>query len=220
MQTVKITAKYRSDMSKSHMKEIRRKGWATASLFGHTEQPISLEVDLEDLVKRIKGTDTGAKSILEIKVEGGPKDISGPAVIKKFDRHALTRKVLDLQLQRVYMKELINVSVPVRSLGEAPGVKDGAILEEITIELHIRCLPGNIPAHFDVDISNLQFMGNIRVSDVPVPEGIEILNDPDTIVFTCVPPHITKATPAEAEAEAAAATAAAEAEASEAPAAT
>jgi large subunit ribosomal protein L25 len=218
METVKITAKYRSDMSKSHVKEIRRNGWATASLFGHTETPISLEIDLEDLVKKIKGTETGAKSILEVKVDGGPKDSGGPAVIKKFDRHALTKKVLDLQLQRVYMKELINVSVPVRGIGEAPGVKDGGILEEVTNELHIRCLPGTIPAHFDVDISDLQFMGHIRVSDVPVPEGIEILNDPDTIVFTCVPPHVTKATPAEeataaaAEATAATATEAAAAE--------
>ncbi len=209
METVKITAKYRSDMSKSHVKEIRRNGWVTASLFGHTEQPISLEIDLEDLARRIKTTETGAKSILEIKIDGGPKDTGGPAVIKNFDRHALTRKILDLQLQRVYMKELINVGVPVRAIGEAPGVKDGGILEEVTNELHIRCLPGTIPAHFDVDISDLQFMGHIRVSDVPLPEGVEILTDADTIVFTCVPPHVTKQSPAEEAAEAATAAAAA-----------
>lgn len=193
METVKITAKYRSDMSKSHVKAVRRNGWATASLFGHTEQPISLEVDLEDLVKKLKDTETGAKSILEIAVEGGPEGAGGPAIIKKFDRHALTKKILDLQLQRVYMAEKINVNVPVRAIGDAPGIKAGGTLEEIVVELHIRCLPGAIPAHFDVDVSGLDIGGHIRVADIPHSEGIEILTDADTIVFTCVAPHVTKA---------------------------
>lgn len=190
MDRLKIEANYRSDMSKSHMKKIRREGYVTGTVYGRGADPVAVEVKLEDLVRQVRTTEAGVKSLIDFKVKHAPAKSDGIVIIKDFFKDPLSRRVLDIQFQRVNLKEKINVSVPVELVGHAPGVEEGGILEQVTDEIHISCLPTDIPPRFEVDVSGLEIGMNISVGDLVVDDGIEVLTDPDTTICTCRPPHV------------------------------
>ena len=190
MDRLKIQANYRSDMSKSHMKKIRREGYVTGTVYGRGADPIAVEVLLDDVVREAKTADAGAKALIDLKVKGAPHKSDGIVIIKEFFKDPLSRRVLDIQFQRVNLKEKINVGVPVELVGESPGVKDGGILEQVTDEIQISCLPTDIPPRFEVDVSGLEIGMNISVGQLVVADEIDILTDSETTVCTCRPPHV------------------------------
>ncbi len=190
MANLKLVAKYRSDMSKSHLKKIRREGYVTGSVFGRGIDPIPIEVNLKELVNQIKASEHGMMSLFDLEIEGAPKDGNHTVIIKEFFRDPITRKVLDIQFQRVMLTEKVHVDVPVELVGECEGAKKGGIVEQLLDELAVRALPANIPPKIEVDISSLDIGDHIRVADIKPPEGVEILTDGETILCTCVPPHV------------------------------
>ncbi|MDH7602501.1 MAG: 50S ribosomal protein L25 [Armatimonadota bacterium] len=203
MANLKLVANYRSDMSKSHLKKIRREGYVTGSVFGRGIDPIPIEVSLKDLVNQIKSSEHGMMSLFDLEIKGAPKDGKHTVIIKEFFRDPITRKVLDIQFQRVSLTEKVHVDVPIELVGDSEGVKKGGIVEQLLDELAVRALPTNIPPKIEVDISSLDIGDHIRVADIKAPEGVEILTDGETIVCTCVPPHVRheEAAPAEEKAE-------------------
>jgi large subunit ribosomal protein L25 len=193
------------------MHSIRREGYITGSVFGQEIEPVAVEIRLVDLVKGIKASEAGMMSLIDLTIQGAPKKCDGTVIIKDFFKDPLTRRVLDVQLQRVSMKEKINIAVPIIPIGEAKGIKDGGILEQVLDQLDVRCLPGNIPSRVEVDVSGLGIGDHLNASDVDLGETVEIIADSNALIFTCVPPHVIKATAEEEEAAAAAASAAEEA---------
>lgn len=190
MANLKLQANYRSDMSKHRMKTIRREGYATGSVFGHNAEPIPVEVRLADLAHQVKHSEAGIKSLIDLKIEGAPTKSDGTVIIKGIYKDPLTRKVLDIQFQRISMKEKVHVGVPMLLTGEAPGARAGGIVEQIVDELQVSCLPGDIPPKIEVDIGELEVGNLVRVKDLRVPDGIEVLMDPETVVVNCRPPHV------------------------------
>lgn len=202
MATLKLEANYRSDMSKSRMKQARKQGFVTGSIFGHDTEPVSVELNLEDLVHLIKKSEGGVQSLIDLKINGAPSKSDGVVIIKEFHKDPLTRKVLDIQFQRIHMKEKIHVDVPVVIVGEAPGTKNGGIVEEVLDHVRVSCLPGDIPSKIEIDISAVGVGDHIRVSDLSFEGDVELISDPDGVVVTCRPPYVARATeehPAETE---------------------
>lgn len=193
MSTLKLEANYRSDMSKSHTKAIRRQGYVTASVFGHDTEPVSVEIKLDELVHQIRESEAGMMSLIDLQIKDAPKESDGTVIIKEFFKDPLTRRVLDVQLQRVSMKEKLTVSVPIVLEGEAPGIKDGGTVEQMMDTLDVNCLPGNIPSRIEVDTSQMDVGDLIRVADLTVGGDVEVLADPDTVVVNCRPPHVAPA---------------------------
>jgi large subunit ribosomal protein L25 len=215
MSTLKLEANYRSDLSKGRNKQIRREGFVTGNVFGHNSESIAIEVNLQDLINQIKQSDMGVKSLIDLKIKGAPKKADGTVLIKDFLKDPLTRKVLDVQFQRISMKEKVHVGVPIEMVGDAPGIKEGGILEQMLEELQISCLPGAIPKNIEVDVTGVGIGSMIRVSELSVPQDIEILTDADALVVNCRPPHVTAPEPVAEEAEAAAEESTAEGETTE-----
>lgn len=199
MDTVKLNANLRKDMSTSRMKRIRREGYATGTVYGHGTESIPVEVNLLELKNQLSTTTAKDKSLIDLQVTGAPKDANGVVVIKNFSKDPLTRKVMDIQFQRVFMKEKLNTSVSVVVLGEAVGAQMGGVLEQVTNELQISCLPTDIPANVEVDVSGLGIGDHIRVKNLNLPDGVDVHTDPDTIVVTCVAPHAVSAATEEVE---------------------
>lgn len=192
METLKIEANFRSDMTKGRMKQIRKEGFVTASVFGHDSEPVAIELRLEDFAKQAKQADAGIKSLIELKIKGAPKKSDGMVILKAFQKDPLTRRVLDMQFQRINLKEKVTVDVPILLVGDAAGIKEGGTVEQPLDELHVNCLPTDIPAHIDVDVSALMVGQHIRVGDITVPENVEVLMDADTLICTCAAPHVHK----------------------------
>jgi large subunit ribosomal protein L25 len=93
------------------------------------------------------------------------------------------------------------VSVPLRFIGAAPGVKTGGMLQHALDELEIRCMPDAIPESIEVDISGLEIGDSVHVSQITLPEGVESLEDPDRSVCSVLPPTVAKEEVPEAVAE-------------------
>ena len=189
MKALVLNAKYRNEIKHSQTKAIRRNGGATGTIYGHSASPVSIEVDIKDLValaKEAKETDT---TFFQIKVDGAPENVDGAVLIKNVHKNPLTKKIVDVEFQRVSMNEKITVTVPIEFVGEPAGVALGGILEELTTELHIRALPNNLPTKLDVNISDLQVGQHLNVSDLALPDGVEVINDADTGVVSCVQSH-------------------------------
>jgi large subunit ribosomal protein L25 len=211
MANIKLQASYRASLSKGHTKELRRNGYATGSVYGQGGETVPVEINLPDFVEKIKGSEAGLKSLIDIKIAGAPDGSDGIVIVKKFIKNPLTRRVEDIQFLRVLMSEKITVGVPIELIGEAAGIKTGGILEQSLDELQISTLPGNIPSRFEVDISQLGAGEHITVAELTIPEGVEVLSDPTANVCAVVAHHM-KLTAEEAEAEQGAAEEAPEAE--------
>jgi large subunit ribosomal protein L25 len=86
------------------------------------------------------------------------------------------------------MSEKMTSTVAVRLQGDAPGVRDGGVLEQQVHEIEIESLPGDLPAEITVDISELEAGNSIRISDLTAPKGVEFRSDPDTVLAAIIQP--------------------------------
>ncbi len=188
MDNLTLTAKYRTDLTKSGTKAVRKNHAATATVYGHGVESVSIEVDLSDLVTLYKASKASGASIIDIKVEGAPTNVDGTVVMKTVTKNPLSRRVIDVEFQRVSMTEKVTVDIPVKFVGDCKGIVEGGVVEEAMNELHVRALPGTLPAFIEVDITDLELGGHISVSNLELPEGVEVLNDLDTTLVACVYP--------------------------------
>jgi large subunit ribosomal protein L25 len=131
-------------------------------------------------------------------------------MIVDWQREPIKDMLIHIDLKRIALDKLLRVKVRVKLLGIPIGVKTaGGILDQVLREVEIECLPADIPSHIDVDVSNLEMHGVLRVSDLPHSDKIEYLNSEDATVAHVVSIREEAATPAEVDAAAAAAAAAA-----------
>jgi len=100
------------------------------------------------------------------------------AIIVDLQRDAIKGTYKHVDLHRINMSEKLRVTVPVVIKGTAIGVKEGGLLDLAHHELHVECLPNNIPDHIEIDITDLKIAHSIHVSDIVTPDGVKILDNP------------------------------------------
>lgn len=134
-----------------------------------------------------------------LKLQGSEQ--SRHAMIKDFHRDPVSRKPLHLDFVRVLMDAKIRIKVPIEIVGVAKGVRtDGGILDFVTREIEVECLPGNIPEHLPIDVTDLAIGDAVRISDVLPVEGVAVIDDPEKVVaHVAHPAH--EEVPAAVEAE-------------------
>ena len=125
----------------------------------------------------------GGQNNLITLVGGGSLDQS-MAIIVDLQRDAIKGTYKHVDLHRINMTEKLRVTVPVVLKGTAIGVKEGGLLDLAHHELHVECLPGNIPDHIEIDITALKVAHSIHVSELVLPEGVKILDNPKTPVVS------------------------------------
>lgn len=205
MSEIVLQAEKREVKSKGFVKALRDTGKVPAVAYGDNEQPVTLVLD-EKSLQTVLHSERGRNALITLKIGSD----SHAVLLKEIQRHPITRAIRHVDLQRVSLKKKVEALVPVHVKGEAPGVKlSGGILEHVLREIRVRCLPTEIPASIDADVSALQIGNGIKAKDLPVPAGIELLIDKEAIVVNVVAPTILEETPA---AGAAAATPSAEPE--------
>jgi large subunit ribosomal protein L25 len=202
MQMQELTVTQREGKGKQAAKRLRREGRIPAILYGGSApQPIS--VDPKAVLKMIHGHE-GSTQLLTLKFDGGGAG-ARMAIIRDMQFDPVSENLLHVDLQEVSADRAITVRVAVHPVGEAIGVRDTkGILNLVLHELDISCLPTNIPARIDADVSELAIGDVLTVKDLVAPEGVRILNDPGQAVATVSPPMAEE----EVAAPAAAATAA------------
>jgi large subunit ribosomal protein L25 len=196
--------------NKNAARRVRVAGKIPAVLYGSGLDPVAIEVDPKQ-ISRILFSETGHNTIFDVEVAGAS---TAKAMIVDWQREPIKDQLIHIDLKRIALDKALRVKVRVKLLGVPVGVKaSGGILDQVLREVEIECLPGDIPAHIDVDVSNLALYQSLRVSDLPHLGSIKYLKAEDATVAHVV--SIREEAPTAAEAEVAAATAAAAASAAE-----
>jgi large subunit ribosomal protein L25 len=172
--------------------KLRKQGKVPAVLYGHKEATLSLSVSKDQLTQVLRlGT-----PVVDIKTAGRAEK----AQIMELQWDHLGKEVLHLDLKRVSEHERIHTDVVLEIKGHAPGVTEGGLLNQSMHSLRIDCLAFAVPKSIRVSIAELQIEGVIHVRDVKLPEGVNVLDDPDAVVIQVTKPHVAPETPAEAAA--------------------
>ena len=196
--------------NKNAARRVRVAGKIPAVLYGPGHNPVAIEVDPKQ-ISRILFSETGHNTIFDVEIGG---DAAAKAMIVDWQREPIKDQLIHIDLKRIALDKHLKVSVRVKLLGVPVGVKaSGGILDQVLREVEIECLPGDIPSHIDVDVSNLEMHGVLRVSDLPHSDKIEYLNAEDATVAHVV--SIREEAPTAAETEVAAVNAAIAASAAE-----
>jgi large subunit ribosomal protein L25 len=201
MKKYQLTVTSREGTGRSASRRLRKAEKIPAILYGKHTKPETLAVNSTEFVKLLKDI-AGRAALIELKRDTGAAALS---FLQEIQRDPITDRYMHVDLQEVKENEKMVINVSVVVVGESTGVKnEGGLLDVATKRLKIRCLPKDLPAFIEVDVTPLKLNESIHVSELkPIP-GVEFLDDKNQAVVLCVEPQEEVAAPAAAEAAAAA----------------
>ncbi len=195
-ETMNIEVQPREETGKNANRRSRGRGKIPAVVYGGGKESVSIEVDRKTLVDTMKGH-AGENPIFLLKL--GDKERH--AMIRNMQIDPLSRQVIHIDFQRVLMDQKVKVAVPVELVGTSVGVKvDGGLLDFVTREVHVECLPGDIPKHLEADVTNLHIGQHFEARELKIPDGVVLLDEPEKVIVS-VGHGKLEAEPAEATAE-------------------
>ena len=218
MVKVELEAEKRETLGKKN-KKLRTQGLVPAIIYGRKFKPVSVTINLRDFQKKILMSDAGLNLLFTLKLKEGGKIQEIPTITRDLQINHLTDEIIHLDFMQVAMDEVLKARVPVELKGLPIGVKDsGGVLVHGLREIEIKCLPGDIPEKFEIDVTNLAIGNSLHVADLQITKKIEILSPLTEMVATVSAPtkeeEVAPPTPTPEEAavaaEAATATAVAE----------
>jgi large subunit ribosomal protein L25 len=195
--TTKLDVKSRSQTGSRAARRMRRSGRVPGVLYGGEGDSLCFDVDSREL--RVALAFSGA--VLDLSVDGAK---ATPVVLKEAQRDPVRGHTVHVDMLRVRLDEAIGATVPLELAGadDAPGVKEGGVLEQITRELNVEALPTAIPESIVHDIGEMQIGDTISLEAVAMPEGVVLLDDAsETIIATLSPPRLQVEEEEEVEAE-------------------
>jgi large subunit ribosomal protein L25 len=166
-------------------RRLRRDGNVLGVVYGGGEDAVAFQVPARDL--RLALSHAGA--VLDLAIEGSS---SSPVVVKELARHPVNGETLHIDLLRVRLDVKIQATVALELTGveDAPGVKEGGVLEHVTRELTIEALPNEIPDAIKYEVSEMVIGDTVTLGAVTAPPGVELLDDPETVIATLTPPKL------------------------------
>ena len=177
-ETMTIEVQPREETGKNANRRSRARGKIPAVVYGGGKESVSIEIDRKTLVDMMKGHG-GENPIFLLKL--GDKDRH--AMIRNLQVDPVSRQVIHIDFQRVLLDQKVRVSVPVELVGTSVGVKvDGGLLDFVTREVHIECLPGQIPKHLEADVTGVHVGQHVEARDLKLPEGVVLLDEPEKVL--------------------------------------
>jgi large subunit ribosomal protein L25 len=197
MATVSLSANARDGKGKGAARSLRSQGQVPAVIYGHGRDPQALALNARDLDKMLSHIQAES-TVIEVTVGGQ----TAKTLIREIQRHPIKRQILHVDFQALVAGEKVTVSIPIVLQGIPEGVRlEGGVLDQTLREIEIEVDPSNIPDHVEYDVTNMVIGDSVHISDLKVPEGVEVLDDPETSVAVLAAPRaVIEETPAVAEA--------------------
>jgi large subunit ribosomal protein L25 len=195
--TTKLDVKSRDAGGSRAARRLRRSGRVPGVVYGGGADPVGFDADARELRHAL----AGSGAVLDLSVDGAKPT---PVVLKDAQRHPVRGETTHVDLLRVRLDEKIHAVVPVELAGveEAPGVKEGGVLEQITREVNVEALPTAIPESIVHEIGEMQIGDTILLAALSAPADVTVLDDlEETVVATLSPPRLQAETAEEIEAE-------------------
>jgi large subunit ribosomal protein L25 len=183
METI-LEAVPRDSFGRNEAGRLRREGRIPAVLYGGSEggaQPLA--VNPKELMRILK-SDSGVNTLISLKLEGlGDTRV----LVREYQIDPVSHRLLHADFYRIAMDKLLRVTVPIHLTGEAKGIKaQGAIVDFVNREIDVECLPGDIPEHITVDVTELMLHDGIRVRDVAADPKWKAVSEPDLLIVHLV----------------------------------
>jgi len=185
-ESVQITAHPREIVGHAN-RRLAASGQIPAVLYGHDHPTRVLAIDRHEFEIIMTHHAPGA-TIVAIDIEGEKRPVN--AVVKEIQRSPVRGSILHVDFQIIRMDEVIHVSVPLRFVGDSAGVKAGGILNENVHQIGIEAKPRDIPEALEADVSELEIGDSLRLSDIPVPDGVKILDVAEEILCSVLAPAL------------------------------
>ncbi|HZD87532.1 MAG TPA: 50S ribosomal protein L25 [Gaiellaceae bacterium] len=182
----KLSVEQRERVGSRETRRLRRDGLVPGVLYGRGE-PVAICVPERELRRALTG-EGGLHAILDVEV--GDTGKSHASILKDYQVDPVRGGVTHIDLQEVRLDQPIQAAVAVHLLGadDAPGVREGGVLSQPLRELNVQALPLEVPERLEADVSGMLTGDTLRVSDMRAPEGVVLLDDPETVVATVTAP--------------------------------
>jgi large subunit ribosomal protein L25 len=197
MDNVRLPARPRHETGSRAANRLRKQGLIPGVLYGHGKPAVMLAVEPAHL-REAMSTEAGSHAVLEVTLEGQKR--THRAIIKELELDPVRHVVTHIDLQEIRLDEVIEAKVAVRYEGPSAGEKAGGILDEATREVAVKGKVTEIPEHVSIDITAMEVGDALYVKDMAVPEGLELLDDPELVLCSVLMPRkVTEAVPGEEE---------------------
>jgi len=189
-----LGAQKREGTGKGVTRKLRAAGRVPAVLYGGGAGPEGLSLNTREAERLFQGI-SAENTVIELSIEGG-ETVS--TLVREIQTHPYKNQIIHVDFLRLQRGVLVDVHLPVHLVGIPAGVRTGGgILDHVLHEVMVRCIPSMIPEAIELDVTALELGENLHVSDISLPEGVELLTDPQLLV--CAVPG-TRARAEEAEA--------------------
>lgn len=161
------------------LNQLRRKGQIPAILYGKGMDPEKLTVDESEAQKQVQ-----SNGFVDLKVNGKTHRV----MVRDIQKDPIKSSILHIDFLKVEMNEPLQAEVPLHLTGEASGVKSGGILQQQLRSVDVKALPSDIPESLEVDVSALEVGDVVLLKDVKIPDGVELITEPEAVIASVVPP--------------------------------
>jgi len=186
MDNVNIVVHKRDVTGSRASRRMRKEGLIPGVIYGHGNEAVLIAVE-PHVLRDALTTEAGTHAVLNVTFEGQKR--GHKAIVKEMTLDRVKHNVIHLDLQEIRLDETIETTVAVRFEGESKGVKAGGLLEEAIREVSVKGVVTEIPEHLVMDITELEVGSTLKVADLQVPEGIEVLDDPEEVLCSVLMPR-------------------------------
>ncbi|MEJ7819841.1 MAG: 50S ribosomal protein L25 [Rubrobacteraceae bacterium] len=189
MANIDLQATKRDGRGKNDSRRLRREGMAPAVLYGDgTGSEGSTAIVIPARTMDYTLSHIGDNALYDIDLGDG----TATARVVAVQRNPVSGILTHVDFAPVNMRERIEVTVPISVVGDAPGVEEGGVLQQVAYEIQVETLPGDIPQEIELNVSGLGMNENLTLGDLTLPEGVELLSDAEEVAVTItVPTEIT-----------------------------
>jgi large subunit ribosomal protein L25 len=185
MASANLSVTKRELSGKGVARSLRKDGRVPAVIYGHGREPQTLSINTRDLEKLLEHI-SAENTVIDLDVDG----TASRTLIREIQRHPFKRQILHVDFQELVAGEKVIVRVPVILIGVPDGVRmDGGILDQTMRELEVEVDPANIPNHIEVDVTRMVIGSSLHVSDITLPEGVEVIAEEDASVAVVSAPR-------------------------------
>lgn len=184
----KVLLEATARQGKAVAKRMKKDGKVAGVVYGKESKSMPVEIKIKDLEKTVKTLSEGSL-LITLKLTDKEKSEEKIVVIRELQRDPVTDEIIHADFHQISEKEKATFKVQVHTTGIPEGVKLGGILELVTREVTIRCLPKDLPPKFEMDVSALMIGKSVSLADLKMPAGVELMTDKTKTIAAVVAPH-------------------------------
>jgi large subunit ribosomal protein L25 len=185
MPDIILATEKRTELGSRPSGRLRRQGKVPAVVYGLDTDTVSVTVPARELQHILAG-ESGANTLINLDVDGE----SVLTLARQIHRHPTRGELVHVDFIRISRDIAVTAEIPVHLLGEATGVRDGGLLEQLLFNLTVEAMPGNIPVSIEIEVTELAIGDQLRVEDIPLPEGVVTHAESDFVVAQVAAPRL------------------------------